>query len=53
VKHSRHPNGHDGDQNDKVHEVVKAVETGIIGGKHEWRRIGAGVGVFGQQILVI
>lgn len=35
---ARHANGHDGDHDDDVQEVVEAVEAGVAGGQHEHGR---------------
>ena len=34
---ARDTDGHDGDENDNVHEVIETLKTGILSSKHEWR----------------
>lgn len=50
--HTRDTNGNDGDANDKVHEVIVTIETGILGGQDKGRG-SLLVGVLGTQETII
>ena len=52
--HSRHANGKNGDENNDVHETVKAVETSVLSNEHEWRGVDIGIWVsFAKEPVVV
>lgn len=50
---TRHTNGHDGNQDDDVHEAVEALETGIFADEHERRSIDIDERIGTEKVFII